>query len=118
MTDNLKIEGIGVMAHSFYDEQPARGEVVEGVLWKTLLIDDRRSSFHLHHITHDYDDETCLKILRAIAPAIRAGHSKLLIDELVLPSQGSSLVSYGARSPPHAVLERERANKDTIHGAH
>lgn len=43
----------------------------------------------MHQIMHDYDDDTCLKILRAILPAMKPGYSKILIQDLVLPDQGA-----------------------------
>ena len=43
----------------------------------------------MHQIAHDYDDETLLKILRAIVPAMKPGYSKILINDLVLPDQGA-----------------------------
>lgn len=45
--------------------------------------------YFLQHITHDYDDETVLRILRAVVPAMKPGYSKLLISEIVLPNQGA-----------------------------
>lgn len=38
---------------------------------------------------HDYNDDTCVKILRAILPAMKAGYNKILINELVVPEQGA-----------------------------
>lgn len=73
ITDSVKLDGIEAMAHNFYDEQPVKGAQV----------------YILHQIIHDYDDETCLKILRAIIPAMKPGYSKLLINELVLPDKGA-----------------------------
>jgi hypothetical protein len=45
-------------------------------------------AYFLHQILHDYSDETCRKILQQIKPAMES-KSKILINELVLPDQGT-----------------------------
>lgn len=42
----------------------------------------------MHQILHDYSDETCQQILRQIMPAM-GNKSKILVNELVLPDQGT-----------------------------
>lgn len=40
----------------------------------------------LHHILHDFSsDDACRRILGNIIPAMKAGYSKLLIKELLVP---------------------------------
>jgi hypothetical protein len=46
-------------------------------------------SYFFHQILHDYSDATCRQILQQIIPAMKAGTSKILINELVLPDQGA-----------------------------
>lgn len=43
--------------------------------------------YHLHSVLHDWDDESCLKILANIKPAMRRGYSKILINDLVVPDR-------------------------------
>ena len=46
-------------------------------------------AYLFHQILHDYSDETCRQILQQIITAMKAGTSKILINELVLPDQGA-----------------------------
>lgn len=46
-------------------------------------------SYFFHQILHDYSDDTCCQILQQIIPAMKAGTSKILINELVLPDQNA-----------------------------
>lgn len=43
----------------------------------------------MHSILHDWNDETCQKILRRLADAMAPGYSKLLINENVIPDTGA-----------------------------
>ena len=47
-------------------------------------------AYYLHSVLHDWDDASCLKILRNIVPAMRPGYSKLLINEYVVPDVGAA----------------------------
>lgn len=47
-------------------------------------------AYYLHSVLHDWDDASCLKILRNIAPAMRPGYSKLLINENIVPNVGAA----------------------------
>ena len=38
---------------------------------------------------HDWDDDSCIKILRNIAHAMQPGYSRLLINEYVVPDEGA-----------------------------
>ncbi|KAH8429529.1 uncharacterized protein LDX57_007191 [Aspergillus melleus] len=67
---NLAIE---VTPHDFFKEQPVKGA----------------RTYFLHSILHDWNDETCQKILRRLADAMTPGYSKLLINENVIPDTGA-----------------------------
>lgn len=43
----------------------------------------------MHSILHDWPDDLCRKILANLIPAMRRGHSKLLINENVVPDTGA-----------------------------
>ncbi|KAL8721599.1 MAG: hypothetical protein Q9225_001763 [Loekoesia sp. 1 TL-2023] len=62
------------MAHDFFTPQSVHGA----------------RSYHLHSVLHDWDDASCLAILKNIIPAMEKGYSKILINELVVPNQGAS----------------------------
>lgn len=40
----------------------------------------------MHSVLHDWTDGDCLKILKNIVPAMKAGYSKILINENVIPA--------------------------------
>lgn len=47
--------------------------------------------YYLRNILHDWSDQKCLEILANVRPAMVAGQSTLLIDELVLPEKQAPL---------------------------
>jgi chemotaxis methyl-accepting protein methylase len=59
------------MAHDFFTEQPIKGADV----------------FLLRWILHDWSDKYAIKILRALAPALKPG-VRILINEAVIPEPG------------------------------
>ncbi|KAJ5474461.1 hypothetical protein N7475_004027 [Penicillium sp. IBT 31633x] len=65
--------GIKPMVHDFYLEQPIKGA----------------RAYFLHSVLHDWNDETCQKILSQLAAAMIPGYSKLLINENVVPNTGA-----------------------------
>lgn len=44
----------------------------------------------MHSILHDWPDDKCREILKNLAPAMRRGHSKLLINENVISDTEAS----------------------------
>ncbi|KAF2103339.1 S-adenosyl-L-methionine-dependent methyltransferase [Rhizodiscina lignyota] len=60
------------MAHNFFETQPIRGASVYLLRW----------------ILHDWSDPYCVKILRALVPALRNG-SRILIADNTMPPRGS-----------------------------
>ncbi|KAI9720080.1 MAG: hypothetical protein M1828_005808 [Chrysothrix sp. TS-e1954] len=73
VVDSLKTlpGGIEAQKHDFFTEQPVQGA----------------RAYYLHSVLHDWDDESCIKILQQLRPAIKAGHSKLLVNELIIPDK-------------------------------
>lgn len=61
------------MAHSFFDEQPVRHADVYLLRW----------------ILHNWPENHCIKILRALIPALKQG-SKIVIMDFVMPPFGES----------------------------
>ena len=41
-------------------------------------------------ILHDWPSDKCIQILQNTASAMEAGHSKLIINDIVLPDQGAT----------------------------
>ncbi|KAL9636917.1 MAG: hypothetical protein Q9204_002070 [Flavoplaca sp. TL-2023a] len=62
------------MAYDFFTPQPVHGA----------------RAYHLHSVLHDWDDASCLAILKNLASAMEKGYSKVLINELVVPNQCAS----------------------------
>ncbi|KAJ9645227.1 hypothetical protein H2201_000978 [Coniosporium apollinis] len=60
-------------AHNFWEEQPVKGADV----------------YFMKHILHDWSDKYCLKILRAIVPAMKDG-SRIVVMDGVLPPPGTA----------------------------
>ena len=42
---------------------------------------------------HNWTDDKCQTILAQIAPAMNRGYSKIIVNDVVLPDQGASLVA-------------------------
>ncbi|RAH45290.1 o-methyltransferase, partial [Aspergillus brunneoviolaceus CBS 621.78] len=63
---NPKLE---LMEHDFFEEQVVKGA----------------RAYYMHSILHDWTDDNCRRILANLVPAMRKGHSKLLINENVIP---------------------------------
>lgn len=42
-------------------------------------------AYYMHSVLHDWNNEDCQKILKNIVPAMKRGHSKILINENVIP---------------------------------
>ena len=64
-----KQAGFEAMAHNFFEPQPIKGA----------------KYYHLRRVLHDWNDEQCLKILKATRSAMDPSYSRLLIGEFVLP---------------------------------
>jgi hypothetical protein len=46
-------------------------------------------AYYMHSVLHDWPDELCRKILANIVAAMRPGHSKVLVNENVIPDTGA-----------------------------
>lgn len=47
----------------------------------------------MRNILHDWPDAKCKDILQHIANAMIKGYSKLIINELVIPDQGATIIA-------------------------
>ncbi|KAK7943539.1 Demethylsterigmatocystin 6-O-methyltransferase [Apiospora aurea] len=61
------------MGHDFLNEQPVKGA----------------RAYYLHSIIQDWDDDTNIRILRSLLPAMRRGYSKILINDYIIPNEGA-----------------------------
>lgn len=44
----------------------------------------------MHAVLHDWSDETSVKILKQVAAVMKPGYSKVLINDIVIPTTGTS----------------------------
>ncbi|KAK6838832.1 hypothetical protein RU639_000482 [Aspergillus parasiticus] len=61
------------MAHDFFTEQPVKGARV----------------YSFHAVLHDRNDKDCHAILSRLAASMEPGYSKLLINDIVIPTTGA-----------------------------
>ncbi|KAI0855864.1 S-adenosyl-L-methionine-dependent methyltransferase [Xylaria cubensis] len=64
---------ISFMAHDFFQDQPVRDADV----------------YHFRWIFHDWSDRYCLKLLRALVPALKPG-ARVFVSDFVVPESGST----------------------------
>lgn len=69
-------------------------------------------AYYMHSILHDWPDEVCRKILSRIIAAMRPGHSKLLINENVVPSKEAYWETTGLDLLMLAFGGKERSERD------
>ncbi|CAI6277676.1 unnamed protein product [Periconia digitata] len=93
------------VAHDFFTLQPIQGARI----------------YFFHFILHDWSDKVCKDILSRTIAAMKPGHSKLILNEFILPNQGSTLFHAGFdlhMMTMHAAQERtERQWKTLLEGA-
>lgn len=53
------------------------------------------SVYYFHQVLHDWPEDKCREILRNQIPAMKKGHSKIVIDDLVIPDQGAGWLETG-----------------------
>ncbi|KAJ1715841.1 O-methyltransferase [Aspergillus flavus] len=61
------------MAHDFFTEQPVKGARV----------------YSFHTVLHDWNDKDCQAIFSRLAASMERGYSKLLINDVVIPTTGA-----------------------------
>lgn len=87
-----KSDGLELVEHDFYTLQPIKGsslpEIGQPDGCDQLTPQKGAHAYFMHQILHDYSHETCQQILRQIMPAM-GNKSKILVNELVLPNQGT-----------------------------
>jgi hypothetical protein len=64
-------------AHDFFTPQPIKGA----------------RAYSLHSILHDWDDETGVRILENLKPALVPGYSRVLLNEIVLSEEHPTLAA-------------------------
>ncbi|KAJ5709411.1 hypothetical protein N7493_010745 [Penicillium malachiteum] len=67
--------GLEKIAHDVFHPQPVEGARV----------------YFLKFILHEFSDDNCIKILQNTIRAMKKGHSKILIEEFILPDENAGL---------------------------
>ncbi|KAF2811453.1 S-adenosyl-L-methionine-dependent methyltransferase [Mytilinidion resinicola] len=89
--------GTEKMEYSFFTPQPVK----------------EASAYYFHQVLHDWPDDKCREILKNQIPAMKKGHSKILIDDLVIPDQGAGWLETGIDMlmlTTHSAQERTQAD--------
>jgi demethylsterigmatocystin 6-O-methyltransferase len=84
-----EIDGVEVMPHNFWNEQPVKGNhalLRANPVLRELTGVLGAKFYYLRNVFHDYADEGCRSILRHIKDAA-SPDSTIIIDELVLPGK-------------------------------
>ncbi|XXG94868.1 hypothetical protein Hte_001127 [Hypoxylon texense] len=71
------VSGQGVFeatAHDFFTQQPVKNA----------------RAYYLHSVLHDWGDDDCVRILEQLRPVMKPGYSKLLINEIIVPSRNAT----------------------------
>lgn len=68
----IPTDGVEIMVHDFWTEQPIKGA----------------RAYYLRNILHDFPDEKCVLLLHKTMKAM-GKDSLILIDEIILPNQGT-----------------------------
>ena len=69
----LQARNIEAMEHDFFTPEPVTGARV----------------YYLKMVLHDWPDEQCKQILTNLKPALKAGHSRILLNEIIIPEVGA-----------------------------
>lgn len=59
------------MSHDFFTTQPAK----------------HAGAYYLRSVLHDWGDEDWIKILEQLKPVVKPAYSRVLINEIIVPSQ-------------------------------
>lgn len=69
----LQAKGIEAVEHDFFTPEDIRGARV----------------YYLKMVLHDWPDEQCKQILSNLKPALKQGHSRILLNEIIIPEVGA-----------------------------
>ncbi|KAH7393263.1 O-methyltransferase-domain-containing protein [Cadophora sp. MPI-SDFR-AT-0126] len=69
----LNKQGIELMGHDFFTPQPIHGAKV----------------YYLKMILHDWPSTQCVQILSQLKAGLKPGHSKIVLNEIVIPEQNA-----------------------------
>ena len=84
-------QGIETQAYNLWSPQHLKGNVFTArqIIASILISDIGARSYYLRNVLHDWPDEKCIEMIRNIRVGMTED-SVLLIDEMVLPENGTS----------------------------
>lgn len=87
-------DGIKLMAHDFFTPQPVKGKALSRypMIQISSNVNLGARAYFMHSVLHDWSDERAMRIVGELKEAMRSGHSKLLINEMVVPATGASSI--------------------------
>lgn len=75
----LEKQGIEAVEHDFFTPEDVRGARV----------------YYLKMVLHDWPDEQCKQILANLKPALKQGHSRIVLNEIIIPEVGAGWFETG-----------------------
>jgi hypothetical protein len=96
-----ELKPVELMAHDFFTPQPVKGA----------------KTYYLKMVLHDWPDAQCRDILSNLKPALKPGHSKILINEIVIPDTGADWFSTSVdmlMMVTHSAQERREKDWTTL----
>lgn len=108
--------GIYFMAHDFFTPQPVKGEQNSPVTQPSCMLTFTGSRvYYTHFVLHDWPDDQCRLILKNLMSAMKAGHSKLLLNESILPEKNCpSFFAAGDINMMSIIAGMKRTRKEWI----
>ncbi|KAM7218768.1 S-adenosyl-L-methionine-dependent methyltransferase [Rhypophila decipiens] len=95
--DNLMDKGIRPMVHDIFSPQPLKGA----------------KTYYTHFLLHDFPDDKCREMLQHVAASMTpGGYSRLLLNEIVLPSTDCASFFAAADITMMAVLAGMQRTKE------
>lgn len=97
----LEAKGIEAQEHDFFTPEPVTGA----------------RAYYLKMVLHDWPDEQCKQILANLKPALKQGHSRILLNEIIIPDVGAGWFETGVdliMMCCHSAQERRERNWRTL----
>ncbi|KAF2174290.1 hypothetical protein M409DRAFT_49147 [Zasmidium cellare ATCC 36951] len=80
------------MTHDFFTEQPIKGLTADVNHSSQTPADCFKGAriYYIHRVLHDWPEDKAREILLNLKPAFAQGHSRLVVNEVVLPPSGAT----------------------------
>lgn len=122
-------EGIRPMVHDIFEAQPVKGRhlpppplsltftlsipfAVLAMILTDTVIKTGAKAYYTHFLLHDFPDDKCRDMLRHVASSMEPGYSRILLNEIVLPSVACPSFFAAADITMMAVLAGQQRTKE------